>query len=159
MKTAKNTKILNILFILALAFSAIALIVDIDSTLTYIGTDLRNRVVAGRLVLQGIDPYFFKWQPGLSERLYDPLDIPGELLSKVSVPPTVIALHSIIAPLSYLQQKVIWLMVQWVAFIATVVIFLKTSDSKLKTNSTIAIGFFLSTVYFGVSTLTLVKYI
>ncbi len=159
MKPAKNIKILNVLFILALAFTAIALVVDIDSTLTYIGTDLRNRVVAGRLVLQGIDPYFFKWQPSLSERLYDPLDIPGELLSKVSVPPTVIALHSIIAPLSYLQQKVIWLIVQWVAFIATVVIFLKTSDSKLKTNSTIAIGFFLSTVYFGVFTLALVKYI
>lgn len=159
MMLAKNAKILKVLFMLALALTAIAFVVDVNNTLTYIGTDLRNRVVAGRLILQGIDPYFFKWHPGLSDRLYDPLDIPNEILSKVSVPPTVIALHAIIAPLSYLQQKVIWLIVQWAAFIATVFIFLKTSDSKLKTNSTIAVGFFLPTVYFGVSTLTLVKYI
>ena len=102
-------------------------------------------------MLEGIDPYFFKWQPGLSEKFYDPLDIPTELVSKLSVPPTVLFLHSIIAGLSYVQQKVIWLLVQWAAFIGTVLIFVKTSNSQAKTNLILAISFFLPIVYFGVS--------
>ena len=147
----QKRKILNLLLILGLIISVIGILTDIDSTLSYIGSDLRNRVVAARLVLDGIDPYFFKWYPGLSDRFYDPLAIPDELLSKVSVPPTVIALHTTIARLSYLQQKVIWLIVQWTAFIATILIFLKASNSQLRNNSIIAIGFFLPIVCSGVS--------
>ncbi|MEM7760885.1 MAG: hypothetical protein AAF298_22560, partial [Cyanobacteria bacterium P01_A01_bin.40] len=93
--------------------SIIGLIADLHNTLIYPGTDLRNRVVGARLMLKGIDPYFFKWHPRLSVKFYDPLDNPIELLSKLSVPPTVLVLHSIIAGLSYIQQKLIWLIVQW----------------------------------------------
>lgn len=153
-KIGKNQKhkIINLLLILGLIISIIGVLTDINSTVTFIGSDLRNRVVAARLVLDGIDPYFFQWYPGLSDRFYDPLAIPGELLSKVSVPPTVLALHSTIAKLSYLQQKVIWLIFQWAAFISTILIFLKASNSQLRNNTIIAIGFFLPIVCFGVST-------
>lgn len=159
MKLDTKSRISNLLLLLAIVISIVGFVVDIRNTISYTGTDLRNRVVAARLVLEGIDPYFFNWHPGLSERLYDPLNNPLELLSKVSVPPTVLALHSIIAKLSYLQQKIIWLLVQWAAFIIIVLIFAKTSSSKLKSNSIAVIGFFLPIAYFGVSTLTLVKYI
>ena len=153
-KIGKNQKhkIVNLLLILGLVISIIGVVTDINSTVTYIGSDLRNRVVAARLVLDGIDPYFFQWDPGLSDRFYDPLAIPGELLSKVSVPPTVLALHSTIAKLSYLQQKIIWLIFQWAAFISTILIFLKASNSRLRNNTIIAIGFFLPIVCSGVST-------
>lgn len=150
MKLIKRNKILNSLFIAAAIVTIIGFIVDLQSTITYPGTDLRNRVVGARLMLEGIDPYFFKWQPGLSERFYDPLDIPGELLSKLSVPPTVLVLHSVIAGFSYLQQKVIWLIVQWGALLGTVLIFLKSSTSQLKTNLILIVGFFLPIVYSGV---------
>ncbi len=139
-KSNKKSKIIKLLCIAAIVVSIIGLVVDIKNTITYPGTDLRNRVVGARLMLEGIDPYFFKWQPGLSEKFYDPLDIPTELLSKLSVPPTVLALHSVIAGLSYLQQKIIWLIFQWAALIGTLLLFIKVNNSQAKTNLMIVIG-------------------
>ena len=150
--------LLNVLLLLALLVTAIGFLVDLKNTFTYIGTDLRNRVVGARLVIEGIDPYFFKWIPGLSDRFYDPLDDPSQILSKVSVPPTVLALHSIIARLPYIQQKVLWLIVEWAAFIGIASIFIKSNTSRLKRNSILIVSFFLPTVYSGVSTLTQVRY-
>ena len=145
-----KTNIISLLVIAAVTITLVGVLFDFKNTITYIGSDLRNRVVAARLVLEGIDPYFFKWTPDLSDRLYDPLEIPDAILSKVSVPPTVLALHSIIAKFGYSQQKIIWLIVQWVAFISTILIFLKASDSQARNNLILAIGFFLPTVYSGV---------
>ncbi|WP_319419442.1 hypothetical protein [Pleurocapsa sp. FMAR1] len=159
MELTKNNKIINLLVIVAIVITIIGFLVDLRNTLIYPGTDLRNRIVGARLMLEGIDPYFFKWHPGLSARFYDPLDISTELLSKVSVPPTVLALHSAIAGLSYLQQKVIWLIVQWAALLGTVLIFLKTSNSQSENNLILVVSFFLPTACFGVFTLTQVKYI
>ena len=148
--TNNKNKIVKFLLITAAIISIIGFIVDFRNTLIYPGTDLRNRVVGARLMLEGIDPYFFKWQPGLSDKFYDPLSIPTELISKLSVPPTVLVIHSITAGLSYVQQKVIWLLVQWAALIATVLIFVKTSNSQSKTNLILAVSFFLPIVYSGV---------
>lgn len=106
-KLVKKNTFPKILFWLVLLITAIGFIVDLQTTFTYIGTDLRNRVVGARLVIEGIDPYFFKWTPVWSERFCDPLDDPNNLLSRVSVPPTVLALHSVIARLPYLQQKIL----------------------------------------------------
>ena len=142
--------LVNIVLLLALLVTAIGFLVDIKNTFTYIGTDLRNRVVGARLIIEGIDPYFFKWIPGLSDRLYDPLDNPSHILSKVSVPPTVLALHSIMARLPYMQQKVLWLIVEWAAFAGIVSIFIKTNTSRLKRNSILIVSFFLLIVYSGV---------
>lgn len=154
-----KNKILTLVLLSAIVITLLAFVVDLRSTLTYPGTDLRNRVVGARLMLEGIDPYFFKWHPGLPDIFYDPLDVPSETLSKLSVPPTVLVLHSTIAKLSYLQQKVIWLVVQWSALIGTVLIFVKGSNSKIKTSAILIVGFFLPIVISGVFTLTQVKYI
>lgn len=124
----------------AIAITVVGFAADVHSTLSYPGSDLRNRVVGARLMLEGIDPYLFKWQPGLSERFYDPLDNPSELVSKLSVPPTVLTLHGAIAPLSYLHQKIIWLLVQWGALAGTVWIFIRTSAFE-KTPWILAVGF------------------
>jgi|GEM_PF-1242242 len=147
-KFKHQNSIVNLLLISAVIITIIGFLVDFRNTITYPGTDLRNRVVGARLMLEGIDPYFFKWQPGLSERFYDPLDIPTELLSKLSVPPTVLVLHSLFAGLSYLQQKIIWLFVQWAALIGTILIFVKTSNSRPKVNLTLITGFmFVSSLF------------
>ncbi|MDJ0569947.1 MAG: hypothetical protein QNJ53_13000 [Pleurocapsa sp. MO_192.B19] len=152
MKLNHNNKILNLLLIAAVVISIIGFLIDFKNTVSYPGTDLRNRVVGARLMLEGIDPYFFKWHQGLPDIFDDPLDIPEELLSKLSVPPTVLVLHSIMAGFSYLQQKVIWLIVQWGALIGTVLLFLKKSDSQLKTYSIRVVSFFLPIACFGVFT-------
>ena len=146
----KKINIFNIFLLLAILITAVGLFVDVQNTLTYIGTDLRNRVVGARLVIEGIDPYFFKWVPGLSDRLYDPLDDPSQILSKVSVPPTVLALHSIIARLPYMQQKILWLMFQWAAFTGITSIFLKSNTSQIKRSLILTVSFFLPTVCSGV---------
>ena len=140
-KLNKHSKLVKILLIAAVVITIISFLIDLKNTLTYPGTDLRNRVVGARLMLEGIDPYFFKWQPGLSERFYDPLDIPTKLLSKLSVPPTVLVVHSLFAGLTYLQQKIIWLIVQWAALIGTILVFVKTSNSPAKTNLILITGF------------------
>ena len=149
-RSIKKNQVFNILLAVAGLILVIGFMVDLQNTITYPRTDLRNRVVGARLMLEGIDPYFFKWQPGLSERFYDPLADPRKPLSKLSVPPTVLILHSTIAKLSYLQQKLIWLVVQWTASIGTVLIFYKSSSSQVKSTLTLIVSFFLPIVYFGV---------
>lgn len=52
------------------------------------GLDLRNRVVAARQTAAGFDPYRFKWQPGMSERLLDTQDDPGRHVTRMTSPPT-----------------------------------------------------------------------
>lgn len=146
---SKNRKIVNLLAAGAIIISTVGFIVDVRSTFTYPGTDLRNRVVGTRLMLENIDPYIFKWQPGLSEKFYDPLDVPTGLVSKLSVPPTVLTLHAAIAKLPYIQQEVIWLLVQWTALVGTVLIFLKTCHSRHKAHLILGISFFLPIVCFG----------
>ena len=144
----KASKAIGILLAIAAVITVAGFIVDLYNTITYPGTDLRNRVVGARLMLEGIDPYFFKWQAKLSANFYDPLDIPEEVLSKLSVPPTVLTIHSLIAPLSYLQQKLIWLVVQWAAFIGTVLIFFKTSNSQAQKNLVLIVGFLFANSMF-----------
>ena len=137
---AKKSKIIRFLIVFAIALTCISLAIDIYNTLNYPGTDLRNRVVGARLALEGIDPYFFKWHNGLSEIFYDPMDNPEETLSKLSVPPTVIALHMPIAHLSYLQQKIIWLIVQWAVFAGIILIFLQSNTDRAKRYLILALG-------------------
>jgi len=144
----KDTKILATLVTIASLVLAIGFTVDFYNTLTYPGPDLRNRVVGARLMLEGIDPYFFKWQPGWSKRFYDPMDSPTELVAKLSVPPTVLAVHAVMADLSYVQQKVIWLLAQWGALIGTLLIFLKTSNSQAKKVLMLSASFFFANSLF-----------
>lgn len=137
----KKTIILKLLLILAIAITVIGFIFDLHNTLSYPGTDLRNRVVGARLALEGIDPYFFKWHPGMPEIFYDPMDKPEEILSKLSVPPTVLALHAPLAIFSYRSQKVIWFIVQWSVFAGILVVFYNSSKSKIKRNLVLLLGF------------------
>lgn len=134
-------QVVHLLIATAVIITVIGFACDFYNTLSYPGSDLRNRVVGARLMLDGIDPYLFKWRPGLSERFYDPLDIPTEIVSKLSVPPTVLTLHAPIAGLTYVSQKVIWLLFQWSALIGIVWIFVRTNQSIKKKALVLAVGF------------------
>src|SRR3954470_14128773 len=57
-----------------------------DVTGTYGGIDVRNRCVGARVLTAGMDPYTFRWQPGMPDTLLDPRH-PAEV-PRVTVPPT-----------------------------------------------------------------------
>jgi hypothetical protein len=142
-------KVLNILVILALIISVLGFIVDFSNTLNYGAVDLRNRVVGARLLLEGKDPYYFKWQPGMPDTLLDPLDDPKRMVSRVTVPPTVLMVQAPLARLNYLTQKIIWFLLQWGLFIGTVIIFYKLATSPIKRNLLLIISLlFFSGSYF-----------
>lgn len=134
--------LLNSLLLLGVVIAIFGLIVDIKNTLQYGGIDLRNRVVGARALIEGLDPYFFKWDVGISERLLDPLDHPNQPTSRVTVAPPVLALHAIIAPLPYFHQKLIWLLTQWGAFLFSVQVLIKQAPSSNKRKLVFALGLF-----------------
>jgi hypothetical protein len=102
---------------------------DFHNTMRYGGIDLRTRVVGVRVAQIGEDPYFFQWQPGMPDTLLDPQVEFQAKSSRLTVPPTVLLLHLPFSNLTYLQQKLIWLSVQWISFLVLILIFLSKSKS------------------------------
>lgn len=115
------SKMLNLLLCCAILVAASCFVVDFHNTLAYGGIDLRNRVVGARVLATGRDPYFFKWHTGLPQAWLDPLDdaFPA---TRVTVTPTVLLLHTFMAPLPYATQRLLWFFLQWALFIGTVLL-------------------------------------
>lgn len=95
------------------------------------GVDLRNRVVGSRLLIQGIDPYSFVWQTGMSERLLDPNF--KYAASRITVPPTVLVCVSLISWLEYTDILKVWLGLEWLAVF--VMVFLLSWSLRLNTRA------------------------
>ncbi|WP_157867394.1 glycosyltransferase 87 family protein [Gloeothece citriformis] len=142
------TKFVKFLLITAGVITFFAFLIDLKNTLTYWGSDLRNRIVGARLLIEGMNPYFFQWHQGISEKLLDPQDSLKSITTRVSVTPTVLTIHSMIAGLSFLNQKLIWLLVQWGAFLSTVLIFYKTNSKFIKKILILIIGWFFANSFF-----------
>jgi hypothetical protein len=102
---------------------------DLKDTLQYGGIDLRTRVVGARVLLDGEDPYFFNWRPGMPDTLVDPQVQPNAKNSRLTVTPTALILHLPFAKNTYLSQKILWLIFQWIAFSTIIIIFLIQSNS------------------------------
>ena len=118
--------------------------VSFHDTLTYGGVDLRNRVVAARALTHGLDPYFWKWHPGAPDTLLDPVDPPASPVSRCTVPPSFLLLfHVPAANLPYATQRVVWFAVQWVLFLATILILSRTALSGLRERLTAATALIL----------------
>ncbi|MBV9387391.1 MAG: DUF2029 domain-containing protein [Chroococcidiopsidaceae cyanobacterium CP_BM_ER_R8_30] len=141
--------ILNIFLIFAVIISVVGFVVDLENTLNYGGVDLRNRVVGARLLLNGIDPYYFKWHHGMPDLWLDPLVDPNWPVSRVTVPPTVLMVHATIAKLPYFTQRIIWFLLQWGFLLLTLSIFAKSTNSITKSKLIWIIGLlFFSGSYF-----------
>jgi hypothetical protein len=126
------TKVLNAILIFSIIISLLGFFADLRNTLAYGGIDLRNRVVGARLLTSGMDPYYFKWQPGDDERLLDPLDKFDIPITRVTVPPTVLLFYATLAHLPYSQQRLLWLGLQWLALLATLKIMVRVPASVLR---------------------------
>jgi Glycosyltransferase family 87 len=130
MKTKRSAQIFfTLLFVLCLIFSFIP---DLHNTIHYGGVDLRTRVVGARVALEGKDPYFFQWRSGMPERLIDPDVQRNAKTSKLTVTPSVLTFHAPFVHYSYFQQKIIWLFLQWIALIVSLIVFLYKSKSLIQ---------------------------
>lgn len=112
-------------FITACCLFFIVLIIAIRRDISLIPQyprDLRNRITGARLIEDGKDPYFFKWQPSDPMKYYEPKDYKGlEVSSSTSSP----FFHRLISPLnhlSFLTIAQIWLGLEYLFFLLMVFI-------------------------------------
>ena len=125
-KTSVNRAINGILAV-AIAITLLGIATDFSNTLRHGGNDLRNRIVGARLLSQGLDPYYYRWQPGDPETLWDPMDTPELPVSKVTVAPIGLAFYTPFASLPYRTQRLIWFVLQQLAFFASLVLLIFTT--------------------------------
>jgi len=85
----------------------------------YGGTDLRVRVVGARALVRGINPYTIKDTADLDPALRDP---DQSSLSRCTYPPTLLFFYAPLSSLRYLSQRVIWAVLEWCAFFASVLV-------------------------------------
>ncbi len=128
----KLALLIRLLVVGAVLVSALGFRVDLKNTLNTGGIDFRNRVVGARLLREGLDPYHFKWTPNFSETLLDPLDKPASPITRTSVPPSVLVLLAPMTHLHYMTLRVLWLIFQWIALLASLGILAKSARSKEK---------------------------
>lgn len=134
MKTTKYLKILvNALLIYSVLISAICISFDTVNTLKYGALDLRNRVVGTRVLLDEEDPYFFKWEQNTPEEFVDARDFYSNFpMSRLTVPPTVLLLHSPFASIPYKTQQILWAFIQWLLLLLSIILLSSTTDSIMK---------------------------
>ena len=82
--------------------------------------DLRNRITGERLLLNHIDPYFYKWQESEPAEYCDPYNNPKLPVSKTTATPALLLLHAPLAVLPYRAAQFIWLFLQWGFLLGTV---------------------------------------
>ena len=142
MKKNDLNLLINVLLLFSIFLSASGFLMDLRNTALFGGVDLRNRVVGARLLIDHQDPYHYKWERGDSVLFLDPRDNPDWEVNRVTVPPTVLVFHAVIAKLSYKTQRYIWFIFQWVLFIASLFLFSKCTNSVIKSKIIWVCGLF-----------------
>lgn len=113
--------------------SAICISFDTVNTLKYGAIDLRNRVVGTRVLLDGKDPYFFKWDQNTPEEYVDARDFYIDLpVSRLTVPPSVLMLHAPFVYIPYKTQQILWAIMQWILLLLSILLLSNTTDSIIK---------------------------
>ncbi len=132
MKKSEINLMLNVLLISSIYFAIVGFLQDLENTATYGGIDLRNRVVGARLIKINHDPYFFKWNENYSELFLDSKDYPNLPVSRVTVPPTILIIHSFISDLPYKIQRYLWTVLQWFLILFSIFFFTLSVNNKIK---------------------------
>ena len=135
--------ILRLLLIFAIIISLLGFCRDFKNTFEYGGIDFRANSVAAKLLIEGEDPYHFKWSQNKSDTLLDPNDYPNKPVSRVTSLPTVFLIYMPISKLPYKVQRVIWFIFQWVLLLLSIILFSKSSNSKVKSKMIWIIGLLL----------------
>lgn len=94
--------------------------------------DLRNRITGARLMQDGKDPYFYKWNPTEPLKYFDPYDYRGLVVSSSTASPF---FHRILSPLNHLPYITIawiWLVLEYLFFLLLVFIGIYFSISEAR---------------------------
>ncbi|HPR18482.1 MAG TPA: glycosyltransferase family 87 protein [Candidatus Cloacimonadota bacterium] len=132
MKKNETDLLLKILLIFAVFFAVAAFMQDMANTMNFSGMDLRNRIVGARLVANGYNPYFYKWNEGDSDFFLDPRDDPTLPMNRVTVPPTVLQINSLFSNLPYKFIRIFWTLIQWLLLLGTIYLFSRTAADQVQ---------------------------
>ena len=132
MKKSEINLLLNVLLISSIYFAVVGFLQDMENSANYGGIDLRNRVVGARLIKANHDPYFFKWNENYSQLFLDSKDYPNLPVSRVTVPPTILLIHSFLSDLPYKIQRYLWTIIQWFLILFSIFFFTRSVKNKIK---------------------------
>jgi hypothetical protein len=90
--------------------------------------DLRNRVTGTRLLLNHLDPYFYKWHEPEPSEYCDPYNNPHLPVSKTTATPAFLILNLPVAVLPYRLGEFGWFFVQWLCLLGTGLLWLRCME-------------------------------
>lgn len=99
--------------LLAIAYASHSVWTSWDELQEFGGYDLRNRVVAARVLKAGMNPYTFVFEKGMPLEWADPVARPG--LPRVTVPPSALLMYMPSSGLSFDLQRNLWWVLEWCA--------------------------------------------
>lgn len=82
-------------------------------------SDLRNRIVGIRTFEINEDPYHYISNNKLPDKLIDPFTSPYSIVTRLTIPPTLVLMHLPLSTLPYPITKIIWFLIEWLLFLIT----------------------------------------
>jgi hypothetical protein len=104
--------------------------IDVDHTLQGGSIDLRNRVTGARLLVAGVDPYFYKWREPEPPEFCDPYNNPALPVSKTTATPALLLAGAPVAALPYRSEQFVWLVLQWLFLLGAAFLWLRRNDAE-----------------------------
>lgn len=107
--------------------------------------ELRSRVVGSRLILAGSPTvYFYKWNSGQPEQLFDPLDIPETRVNYITATPFTLWLYQPLACRPFATARLLWIGFEYLVYGLTMLLALSLATSgKRKTGIAIVFALFV----------------
>jgi len=139
---------LLILLLYSIVIAFLGISYDTYYTIKYGGIDLRNRVVGTRNLLSGNDPYYTKWEADTPDYFVDGRDyFFGLPVSRCTVPPSIMLLHAPFAGVFYKTQQYLWMALQELMLIFSILIMAKAAAERYKIVLIIGFMFFLGSYF------------
>ena len=133
MNTEKYLRtLILILLIYSIIIAFLGIAFDTFNTIKYGGIDLRNRVVGARLLLDGRDPYYTKWDENTPDFFLDGRDYYSLPVSRCTVTPSLLVLHAPFAKLPYKTQQYIWFALQEILLLVSIFLMAKMAKERYK---------------------------
>lgn len=103
----------TVIWIILVVLLCISFRIDFRNVAQGGAIDLRNRITGIRLLVDGIDPYHYKWTDGAPPEYCDPFNNPRLPISKTTATPALLLLHAPIAFFPYGVAQWLWFLIQW----------------------------------------------
>jgi len=140
--------VLTPILVFTILIAILGFIKDILNTINYGGIDQRNRIVGARLMMDGKDPYHTKWQEGESDYFFDPCDFKFYPVNRVTVPPTVLTVHSLMAKWPHAIQRYFWAVLNWTLLLLSILLLSKIANCPIKAKLVWITGLLVSSSWY-----------